>query len=49
MSVNFLLIIMILIIIFMLILIKNDLKNKFNKLSTNLDILENKLDDLSKK
>ena len=33
----------------MLILIKNDLKDKFNKLRTSLDILENKIDDISKK
>ena len=49
MSINFLLAIMILIILFMLIHIKNELKDKFNKLRTSLDILENKIDDISEK
>ena len=40
---------MILTIIFMLIYIKNELKDKFNKLRTILEFLENKIDDISKK
>ncbi len=49
MSINFALFIIILLIFFTLILIKNDLKAKFNELKTGIDILENKLDDISKK
>ena len=33
----------------MLIHIKNELKDKFNKLKTSLEFLENKIDDISKK